>query len=236
MGQLPASRVTPTRPFLNTGLDYAGPIMLKTWRGRAARNYKRYIAVFICMSTSAVHLELITYYSTEAFLAAYKRFTGRRGICATLHSDCGANFVGADAALRQRFNDSSKELKELASLLANDGTTWLFNPPPSSSHFGGKWEAAVKSTKYHLAQVMGESLLTYEEVNTILIQIETVLNFRPICPISDNATDCSALTPGHFLIGGSLNLIPEPNLDNTPLNRLTRWQLIRQKVDQFWLR
>lgn len=122
MGQLPTTRVTPSRPFLHSGIDYAGPVSVKTWKGRAAKTYKGYLAIFVCMSTSAVHLELVTDYTTEAFIAAYKRFTGRRGICATLRSDCGTNFVGADAVLCKLFDSASRELKELASLLANNGT------------------------------------------------------------------------------------------------------------------
>lgn len=198
MGQLPSPRVTPSRPFLHTGLDYAGPVTLKTWRGRAARSYKGYLAIFICLATSAIHLEVVTEYTTEAFIAAYKRFSSRRGICATLQSDCGTNFVGADVALSQRFTSTSKELKELASLLTNDDTTWNFNPP-SAPHFGGKWEAAVKSTKFNLLRVIGDTALTYEELTTVLVQVEAVLNSRPLCPLSDDISDYSALTPGHFL-------------------------------------
>ncbi|XP_036150810.1 uncharacterized protein LOC118648594 [Monomorium pharaonis] len=235
MGQLPSSRVVPSRPFLHAGLDYAGPMQLKTWRGRATRSYKGYLAIFICLATSAIHIEIVTDYTTEAFLAAYKRFSGRRGVCATLRSDCGTNFVGADSILRQRFATSSKELRDLAILLANDGTEWLFNPP-SAPHFGGKWEAAVKSTKYHLARLLGDTTLTYEELSTIVIQIEAVLNSRPLCPLSDDPEDLSALTPGHFLIGEAPTVIPEPSLAEETLSRLSRWQLVRQKVDLFWKR
>lgn len=197
MGQLPSPRVTPSRPFFNTGLDYAGPINLKTWKGRAARSYKGYLAIFVCLATSAIHLEIVTDYTTEAFIASYKRFSARRGICATLQSDCGTNFVGADAALRKRFTSTSKELREIATLLANDGTKWIFNPP-SAPHFGGKWEAAVKSTKYHLLRMIGDTALTYEELSTVITQIEAVLNSRPLCPLSDDVSDYAALTPGHF--------------------------------------
>ncbi|XP_071580243.1 uncharacterized protein [Temnothorax nylanderi] len=235
MGQLPASRVIQARPFLHSGLDYAGPIMIKTWRGRAARTYKGYLAIFVCLATSAIHIEVVTDYTTEAFIAAYKRFTGRRGICATLQSDCGTNFVGADAALRQRFTSASRELHELAYLLAKDGTKWIFNPP-SAPHFGGKWEAAVKSTKFHLTRVIGDTLLTYKELNTVVIQIEAVLNFRPLCPLSDDPSDYAALTPGHFLIGEPPTNIPEPGLSSEPESRLNRWQLLRKKIDLFWKR
>lgn len=122
-------RVTPSRLFLHAGIDYAGPISIKTWRGRSAKVYKGYLAIFVCLSTSAVHIELVTDYTTEAFIAAYKRFFGRRGICATLYSDCRTNFVGADSVLHRRFDSASQEMQHLASLLADNGTKWIFNPP-----------------------------------------------------------------------------------------------------------
>lgn len=93
---------------------------------------------------------------------------------------------------------------KLIPLLANDGTQWRFIPP-GAPHFGGKWEAGVKSVKHHLRRVMESHLLTYEEMTTLLNQIEAVLNSRPLCPLTDDSEDLSALTPGHFLIGESLS-------------------------------
>ncbi|XP_077270788.1 uncharacterized protein LOC143901992 [Temnothorax americanus] len=233
MGQLPTERLNPSRPFEHSGVDYAGPFTTKTWKSRNAKTYKTYIALFVCYSTSAIHLELVTDYTTEAFLAAYKRFTSRRGICSTLASDCGTNFKGADTELRKLFLASSKESEELAKLLARDGTQWKFNPP-AAPHFGGKWEAGVKSVKTHLNKVVGDQLLTYEEMNTLLIQIEAVLNSRPLSPQSDDPTDTSALTPGHFLIGQALTTIPEPSLDGVKISHLSRWQLLRKMLEDFW--
>lgn len=109
---------------------------------------------------------------------AYKQFTSRRGICTTLTSDCGTNLKGADSELEKLFS-SSNENSKLASLLANDGTQWKFIPP-GASHFGGKWEAGVKSVKYHLRRVVRNHLLTYQEMTTLLIQIEVILNSRPL--------------------------------------------------------
>ncbi|GBP61986.1 hypothetical protein EVAR_40994_1 [Eumeta japonica] len=232
MGQLPVHRVTPSRPFLHSGIDYAGPFFLKTWQGHNARQYKAWIALFVCESTSAIHLELVTDYSTDAFIAAYKRFTARRGICATLRSDCGTNLKGADSELRNLFSSTSKQLGELARLLASDGTQWIFNPP-SAPHFGGKWESGVKSTK-HLHRVIGEHHLTYEEMNTFLTQVEAVLNSRPLYPLTEDPDDLSVLTPGHFLIGGPLNVVPEPSLKDIQVSRLSRWQLLRRMTDDFW--
>jgi len=122
MGQLPVEKLTPSRPFLNSGVDYAGPFIIKTWKGKNAKTYKAYLVLFVCHATSAVHLELVTDYSTDAFIAAYKRFTARRGICATLMSDCGTNLKGADCDLKNLFSKASKELGNVATILAKDGT------------------------------------------------------------------------------------------------------------------
>ncbi|KAL6416819.1 hypothetical protein ACFW04_013152 [Cataglyphis niger] len=114
MGDLPRLRVTPARPFLRTGVDYAGPIQLRTTKGRGHRSYKAFIAVFVCLSTKAVHLEVVSDYSADAFLAALRRFTARRGLCRSLQSDCGTNFVGADAQLRAFFTASNPAQRRIA--------------------------------------------------------------------------------------------------------------------------
>ncbi|XP_036150143.1 uncharacterized protein LOC118648049, partial [Monomorium pharaonis] len=187
-------------------------MQLKTWRGRSTRTYKGYLAIFICLVTSAVHIEIVTDYTTEALSQLIK---GSQDV---------EEYVLPFGALREK-----------ARLLANDGTRWIFNPP-AAPHFGGKWEAAVKSTKFHLARVLGDTTLTYEELSTVVVQIEAVLNSRPLSPLSDNADDFNALTPGHFLIGEAPTTIPEPCVMDVPTSRLSRWQLLRQKVDQFWSR
>lgn len=92
----------------------------------------------------------------------------------------------------------------------------------------------VKSAKYHLIRSIGDSVLTYEKLTTLMTQIEAILNSRPLSPLVDDSEDLSVLTPGHFLIGESLTVIPEPNLFETPSNRLSHWQILRQKTEYFW--
>ncbi|XP_057339417.1 uncharacterized protein LOC130676927 [Microplitis mediator] len=204
MRQLPSARVRPSKAFLHMGIDYAGPVTLKTFQGRGAKTYKGWIAVFVCLATSAIHIEIVTDYSTDAFVAAFRRFTSRRGACSTLYSDC-------------------------------DGTDWKFNPP-SAPHFGGKWEAAVKSIKFHLIRTIGESLLTYDQLTTVLTQIEAVLNSRLIAPLSEDPADLTALTPGHFLIGEPLIAVPGPLLLENNTATLSRWQQLQQMFQTFWTR
>lgn len=95
MGQLPSPRITPSRPFLHSGVDFAGPFQLKRFKGRCQSFYKAYFAIFVCFSTKAIHLEVVIDLSSASFIAAFRRFIGRRGLVRDLYSDCGSNFVGA---------------------------------------------------------------------------------------------------------------------------------------------
>lgn len=103
-------------------------------------------------------------------------------------------------------------------------------------HMGGLWESSVKLVKNHMRRVIGTTILSLEELYTILTQIEACLNSRPLTPITNDPMDLQALTPGHFLIGEPLNAIPENNVSSVPTNRLTRYQLLIQIKQKFWTR
>ena len=235
MGTLPRARVIPCRPFIRAGVDYAGPIQVRSGRGRGQKSVKGYIALFICLATKAVHLELVSDGSAETFLAALRRFVARRGICSEMYSDCGTNFVGANRELRTLLRAALLDGRDLLATIAAEGIEWKFNPP-AAPHFGGLWEAAVKSVKHHLRRQIGEQKLTFEELSTLLAGIEACLNSRPLEPLSDDPEDLQALTPGHFLIGGPVIAIPEPSLEEVPMSRLSRWQLVQQIQQHFWRR
>ncbi|XP_022836970.1 uncharacterized protein LOC111364355, partial [Spodoptera litura] len=110
MGQLPDVRVKADRAFKSSGVDYAGPINIRFSPGRGAKSYKGYICLFICMVTRAIHLEAVTDLTAKAFIAAFRRFTSRRGHCQDVYSDNGTNFVGADRQLRDMFNSAKSSI------------------------------------------------------------------------------------------------------------------------------
>lgn len=112
---------------------------------------------------------------------------------------------------------------------------WHFIPP-KSPHIGGLWEAMVKSTKYHLRRTLGNATVTYDEMYTILTQIEACLNSRPLTALSDDPNDFLPLTPSHFLIGDSLVATPQADVEDMPCNRLSRYQRMQQLVQLFWTR
>lgn len=231
MSDLPAIRVNPSYPFMHTAIDYAGPTLLRQSNSRGRKQLvKGYISVFVCMATKAIHLEAVSDLTSVAFIASFRRFISRRGKCSDVYSDNGTNFVGADRIL----NEYRAIAKQSAPLLATDGIGWHFSPP-SGPHFNGLAEAGVKSMKRHLTRVVGTTPVTYEELSTILCQIEACLNSRPLCSLKDDPSQLAALTPGHFLVGRPLLSPPEPNiLDRMALRN--RWNLIQQLVQSFWAR
>lgn len=235
MSSLPEYRTTPKRAFSNVGVDYAGPFMLRPnlLRGRANQTrLKAYIAVFVCLVTRAIHLELVSDSSTQAFIAALRRMVSRRGAITMIISDNATNFVGARNFLQtinKLNNDNASTIEQKFEL------TWKFTTP-AAPHHGGIYEAAVKSTKYHLKRVIGEQSLTFEEFSTILCQIEACLNSRPLAALSDDPTNLTVITPGHFLIGEELIGIQ----DNREIPEKTywhnRWEHLQFMVQHFWKR
>lgn len=155
-----------------------------------------YLAVFVCFTVRAVHLEYVSDLSTGAFIAALHRFVARRGLPTDIYSDCGTNFVWANNLLCALVKNPACRDQ----LTASVHCTWHFNPP-GAPHFGELWEATVRSSKTLLGRIMREHTFTIKEFSTVLCRCEAILNSRPITPASSDPTELDCLTPGHFLIG-----------------------------------
>lgn len=237
MGNLPKERITPSRPFSHTGVDFTGHVDVKINKGRGIKTCKGYIAIFICMCTKAVHIELVSDLSTQTFIAALKRMCARRGTPKHIYSDNGTNFVGAARVLKEEFQvfktlQSPEFFKEINDLQIE----WHFNAPSWPSA-GGLWEAAVRSMKAHLKRVIGQQKLTYEQFATLLTQIEACMNSRPLCPLTEDIEDLDYLTPGHFLTGGPTLTLPlkEPE-ESKSKDIKNNWKLIERMRQHYWNR
>jgi hypothetical protein len=180
---------------------------------------------------------VVTSLTTEAFLAALRRFIARRGKPRTIYSDNGTNFQGAANQLHDIYNmlQSSSETARIQDFLANEGCDWKFIPL-HGPHFGGLWEAAVKSIKYHLSRTLGSHIATYEELSKLLAEIEACLNSRFLCTLSDDPFNQTYLCPGHFLIGEPLTQLLTIDYSNVKCNRLSSWQTYQKQIQQFWQR
>ncbi|GFW33531.1 hypothetical protein TNCV_2210661 [Trichonephila clavipes] len=207
MGNLPKRHFTLERPFFSCGIDYAGPVLIKCNKGRGTKSTKGYIALFVCLATKAVHIEAVGDLTTDSFIAALRRFSARRGAPRHIYGDNGTNFVGA-----------RRKLDEI-------GT--LFHP---HHHI---WESGIRFVKFHPKRVLGETILTFEELTTLLTQIEGLLNSRSLSYVNDSDIECiSTLTPSHFLTGDVLLSVAE-ELPSTS-NHRNRWELLQYIKCGFW--
>ncbi|XP_041675372.1 uncharacterized protein LOC121530409 [Drosophila eugracilis] len=230
MGDLPKDRVSFSRPFTYTGIDYAGPFEIKNYTGRACLITKGYVCVFVCFSTKAIHLEPTSDLTAEKFLAAFARFVARRGCPRRIHSDNGKTFVGAASLLSRDFLQAVKE--SVTDVHSHQGLDWRFIPP-GAPHMGGLWEAGVKSFKTLFYKATATRKYTFEELATLLAKIEACLNSRPLSPMSEDPSDLLALTPGHFLIGGPLLSTAEPEIKGEAKSIINRWQHLKAQHQQF---
>ena len=237
MADLPASRVLPSAAFSHTGVDYAGPFFITMKRGRGQRSHKAYLCLFICFSTKALHLEVAPDLSTDSFLNAFKRFLSRRGCCDVIWSDRGSNFIGAKGVLKEVYEllDTAEYKSKFQSELSEHRIQWKLNVA-SCPHFGGIWESSVKNVKTHLYKVVGQQVLSLDEFNTVLVQIEALLNSRPLTFLGDDPSELQCLTPAHFLVGKPLRMLPSLDVSNVNENRLTRPALLDSMVQRFWKR
>lgn len=234
MGSLPPDRVTPNKAFHTTGVDFCGPFFYKS-EVRTRQPLKCYISIFTCFSTKACHLEVVQDLTTSSFLAALRRFIATRGKPSIIWSDNATNFVGAKnelAELKDLFNTQQHQ-QSIQENCLHDGISWKFIPP-RSPHFGGLWEAAVKTAKYHFFRAVGLHILTFDELRTLTCQICAIMNSRPLTPITEDPDDLEILTPAHFLVGGPLVSIIEPDLRDTSDKCLSRWQKLTQMQQIFW--
>ncbi|XP_065361855.1 uncharacterized protein LOC135955432 [Calliphora vicina] len=236
MGNLPHDRVQAHRAFLVTGVDYCGPLYYRA-EIRSRAKIKCYISLFICFSTKAVHLELVKDLSTQGFLAALKRFISIRGRPKTIWSDNATNFVGSRNELQElkQLFLSQQHLNAVHEECLENLIDWKFIPP-RSPHFGGLWEASIKVAKFHLLRSIGQSVLEFDELRTIICQISAIMNSRPLCPLSENPDDLGVLTPAHFLIGAPITSVVEPDVSMLNIHRLSRWQRVCFMQQLFWKR
>ena len=232
MAPLPVSRLkTSIRAFTRTSVDYGGPFT--TIQGRGRRRQKRYLCLFTCLATRAVHLEMSFSLDTDSFLNAFYRMASRRGLPDEVYSDNGTNLKAADKELKQLL--SQLEPGKINESLANKGVAWYFNPP-LAPHFGGVHETMIKAAKRAMNAILGNPDITDEELLSAIVGAEALINSRPLTYQSANPTDDIPLTPNHFLHGQMGGQLAPTSVDNTSFNPRKRWRRVQELVRHFWQR
>lgn len=241
---LPEERVADDPPFTHTGLDFAGPLYAFSRQTKESTSNveqsnceKYYVLLFTCASTRAVHLELTQGVSVSAFLLAIRRFASRRGLPATILSDNAKTFKAANKELQKIIRS-----KEVERFLAEKRISWRFIVE-RAPWWGGFWERLVRSVKRPLKKVVGKSTLSIDELQTILIEIEAIINSRPITYVyGDDESGSYPLTPSDLIYGRRIT--SEPNSShyevvstNQALTRRVRHQKsVLKQLTSLWRR
>ena len=223
LSDLPELRFDETFPFASTGVDYLGPLYCLPIYAKGDDLHKAYVVIYTCATTRAVILDVVSNANTDNFLNSFKRFLSRRGCPSLMLSDNGSVFV-ADAT--QQF-------------AADRGISWKFNLD-CAPWFGGIWERLVASVKRCMKKVIGTKKLTFVELQTLIGEIELILNNRPIgVDFDDDQED--VLTPNHIVFGRRLeatNISGDVNIPRYTSNRklVKRKKLIDTMIGHFWNR
>lgn len=225
-GNLPQERTTGSTPFKVIGVDYAGPIR---YLGKMKKEKKAYILLYTCSLTRAVYLDLLPNQSKEECIHSLKRFIARRGRPEKIFSDNGATFVAAAKWLKKIRND-----EQFNDWLAKQKINWQFNLS-RAPWWGGQFERLVGLTKQALYKSIGKGNLRWQELEEVLLDVETTLNNRPLSYVEDDV-QMPILTPSAMLFGQP-NQIPEEDVDaveDVDLRKRARY--LRRCKDGLWSR
>ena len=232
---LPKFRINECRPFQFTGVDYTGALYVKDYDLLESR--KVYLALFTCCSTRAVHLELADDSSSYAFAKVYRRFVSRRSAPQLMLSDNAKNFCGFVPQLEEFQSHPS-----VVNLLNKHRTTWRFIPA-RAPWFGGIWERLIGITKRVIKKALGKKLVTYDELLTIITEVEGRVNDRPLTYLSSSSEDSIPISPSQLINGHKINSLPsivdEIDLDedyqfDNPSNINKNHRHLLELLNQFW--
>ena len=194
---LPAERISTEPPFSNTGIDFAGPLYV---RGTGSAEDKVYICLFTCASSRAIHLELTRELSATVFLLAFRRFTSRRGLPRIIMSDNAKTFKHCSREIMK-----ISRAKEVNCYMTNHQVEWKFIVE-KAPWWGGYWERLVQSVKRCLKKTIGRSTLSFDELATVLVEIESTLNNRPLTYLyGDEECSSQAVTPADLIYGRKIS-------------------------------
>ena len=218
MADLPADRVTPSKPvrFGSRGPEVKLSVM----------------ELFTCLATRAIHLEVAKSMDTDSFVNSMRCFIARRGIPEVMRSDNGSNFVSGNKELREAISDWNES--QIHEFLLQRNIKSLFNPP-SGSHFSGMWERCIRTVRKILVALMKGQLLDDEGLATLMCEVESIVNRRPITKSSDDPSDSEGLTPSHLLLLHAGPKLP-PGLFRKEDGYSRRWRQVQYLADVFWRR
>ncbi|KAK7898591.1 hypothetical protein WMY93_019444 [Mugilogobius chulae] len=232
MADLPPERLEPCPPFTYVGLDVFGPWMVTARRTRGGHaECKRWAIMFSCLTSRAVHIELIETMDATSCINALRRFFAIRGPAKKLKSDCGTNFI---AACKELGMDKNSQDPKIQRFLSEIGCVWEFNPP-HASHMGGSWERMIGVARRILDSMFLDLHvnLTHEVLSTLMAEVSAIMNARPLVSVSTDPDNPQVLSPNMLLTQKSGNLAPAGDYSGKDMYT-KQWKQVQALANQFW--
>ncbi|MCP3663650.1 MAG: DDE-type integrase/transposase/recombinase, partial [Gammaproteobacteria bacterium] len=241
MPNLPKERVSRSSPFQYVGLDYLGPFIVRK-PNEHQETQKVWICLFTCMAIRAVHLELVWDLTSEQFLLCLKRFISRRGKPDRITSDNFSSYKLVQSTIDKVWSQIQKD-PEILNYVSQRGIEWNFITELSPWQ-GGFYERLVGSVKSSLRKSIGKRILKYTNLETLIVEVEAIVNSRPLTYQSDEPH--VVLCPSSFLIFQRKSGIPSPDIDpNDPdfqpclpdsVDKLSNyWKKQMEQIERFWI-
>ena len=228
MAPLPADRVQATRAFSTTGIDFFGPLATTTCA-------ETHGVMFTCAASRAVHLELVRDLKTTTFWRALRRFIARRGLPACIISDNATTFV--------KSGKDCEKLKKLLNSRDVDHQVHLDihwdHIAPRAPWWGGFYERMIGSVKQLLKKHLHRSVVTLDELATILTEIEAILNDRPLNYFPEQDLSYTLISPSRLMLGSQLRRLPDLSAVPQEAGRSTtlvtkRAKALEALLNSFW--
>ncbi|XP_051992616.1 uncharacterized protein LOC127650972 [Xyrauchen texanus] len=227
MADLPSARLRLNQPpFWSTGVDCFGPFTVKLGR----KHEKRWGIIFKCLTTRCIHLDLLHSMDTDSFLMALRCFISRRGKLFELISDQGTNFRGGNRELQEAFAALEPAVRQK---LSEQSISFQFNPP-HAPYFGGAWEREIRSVKSCLQVVLKDQVVSEEVLSAVLVEVEGILNSKPLGYVSSEVSDMDPVTPNLLLMGRRDASLPQAVYGTIELLGKRNWQHSQVIADKFW--
>lgn len=238
MPSLPRKRMSESKPFCKTGLDYLGPLKIKI-----SEDIKKvWVCLFTCMVTRAVHLEIVQDMSAKEFILCLRRFIAQRGTPEEIISDNAQQFKLASETIDQVWKNMTK-CADVQNYASTKGITWSFIVE-LAPWMGGFYERIVSVVKRSPRKAVGRKLLTDSQFQTVIKEVEAVVNSRPLVYVGDDINSSITLTPGHFLGLNPTTGIPETEhfdedetyepQQSAAAKLLAIWKKGQRLIDNFW--
>lgn len=220
---LPKFRLDESKPYTATAIDFTGHLLVKMF----GKIRKVYVCLFTCCATRHITLEIVEDMTTAAFLRAFRRFCSNHSTPSLVYCDNAKTFTSSEAELKRLYDVAMHS--DFQNHLADNRIKFRFIPV-QASWMAGVHERCIGTCKSALKKILGKAMICQSELQTIVKEIEAVVNNRPLTYSSSDLDELSVLTPNKLVYGYQIDLLPTHDIDEINFDKTYGEKEILEKI------